>query len=147
MQTCLPTVGPGALKERDDPKLYGTEREKGLFAPQEKYYTQLATEYAQHGISADVWLFPPPNTYMDTATLGVLSSITGGDTHCFPQFNPLKDGAQLEHNLLHSITRKQGYRGALRVRCSNGKHIRFLYTFYDSNRFLMDRAHGRRSVW
>ncbi|KAI8360900.1 Sec23/Sec24 trunk domain-containing protein [Choanephora cucurbitarum] len=134
MQTCLPTLGPGALKERDDPKLYGTEREKGLFAPQDKYYTQLATDYVQHGITADVWLFPPPNTYVDTATLGVLSSLTGGDTHYFPQFSPSKDGAQLEHNLIHSVTRKQGYRGALRVRCSNGLMVDDQYgNFYMSN--------------
>ncbi|RCH80112.1 COPII coat Sec23p-Sfb3p heterodimer component, partial [Rhizopus stolonifer] len=34
MQTSLPSLGPGALKSRDDPSLYGTEREKSLFAPQ-----------------------------------------------------------------------------------------------------------------
>jgi protein transport protein SEC24 len=121
IQSTLPSLGPGALKNRDDPKLYGTEREKSLFAPQDSFYTQLASECVQSGVSMDVWLFPPANTYIDVATVGVLSALTGGDTHYFPNFNPAREGVQFAHDFMHSINREQGYRSALRLRCSNGK--------------------------
>jgi hypothetical protein len=121
IQSCLPSLGPGALKNRDDPKLYGTEREKGLFVPQESFYTQLASGCVENGVSVDVWLFPPANTYIDVATVGVLSALSGGDTHYFPNYNALREGIQFAHNFKHSIHREQGYRAALRLRCSNGK--------------------------
>jgi protein transport protein SEC24 len=34
-QTRLPTVGPGALKHRDETKFQGTDKEKTLFIPQD----------------------------------------------------------------------------------------------------------------
>lgn len=121
MQTCLPSFGPGSLKNRDDPKLYGSEREKSLFAPQDSFYTQLASRCVEAGVAVDVWLFPPANTYIDVATIGVLSALTGGDTHYFPKYNPTREDVQFAHDFMHSIYREQGYRGALRLRCSNGK--------------------------
>lgn len=135
MQTSLPSIGPGILKNRDDPKLYGTEREKGLFAPQDNFYPQLGSECVQSGVSIDLWLFPPANTYVDIATIGILSALTGGDTHYFPNFNIAREGAQVTHDLIHAIRREQGYRAALRVRCSNGISVQDQY-----GNFLMSNA-------
>lgn len=127
MQSSLPSLGPGVLRNRDDPKIYASEREKGLFAPQDNFYTQLGSNLVQAGVSVDLWLFPPPNTYADVATTGVLSALTGGDTHYFPNFNPAREGPQVAHNFIHAIQREQGYRAALRVRCANGLSVEDQY--------------------
>lgn len=55
--------------------------------------------------------------------IGVLSSLTGGDTHYFPDFNDRQYGGAFTFDLLHSLQREQGYNGALRLRCSNGKWL------------------------
>ncbi|GAA5809090.1 hypothetical protein MFLAVUS_002493 [Mucor flavus] len=120
MHTSLPSIGPGILKNRDDPKLQGTEREKGLLVPQDNFYPQLAAECVRSGISVDSWFFPPVNTYIDVATIGIVSAMTGGDTHYFPNFNLEREGCQVTHDLMHAIAREQGYRAAFRLRCSNG---------------------------
>lgn len=135
MQTTLPSIGPGILKNRDDPSLYGTEREKGLFAPQDNFYPQLASECVSSGVSVDLWLFPPKNTYIDVATIGILSALTGGDTHYHPDFNMAREGTHVMHDLIHAIRREQGYRAALRVRCSNGISVKDQY-----GNFLMSNA-------
>lgn len=120
MHTSLPSIGPGILKNRDDPKLQGTEREKGLLVPQDNFYPQLAAECVRSGISVDSWFFPPANTYIDVATIGIVSAMTGGDIHYFPNFNLEREGYQVTHDLMHAIAREQGYRAAFRLRCSNG---------------------------
>ncbi|CEP19247.1 hypothetical protein [Parasitella parasitica] len=134
-QSSLPSFGPGSLKNRDDPKLYGQEREKGLFQPQDSSYIQLGSDCVQSGISIDLWLIPAASTpYMDVATIGVLSALTGGDTHYLPNFDAQLHSVQFTHDFKHSIFREQGYRAALRVRCSNGLSVEDLYgNFHMSN--------------
>ncbi|CAO0790622.1 unnamed protein product [Mucor circinelloides] len=123
-QSSLPSLGPGVLKNRDDPKIYGQEREKGLFQPQDTFYTQLGTSCVQAGVSVDLWLIPAISTpYMDVATIGVLSALTGGDTHYLPDFDAQLHSVQFMHDFKHAIYREQGYRAALRVRCSNGLSV------------------------
>ncbi|KAK4521396.1 Translation factor guf1 mitochondrial [Mucor velutinosus] len=123
-QSSLPSLGPGVLKNRDDPKIYGQEREKGLFQPQDTFYTQLGASCVQAGVSIDLWLIPALSTpYMDVATIGVLSALTGGDTHYLPDFDAQLHSVQFMHDFKHAIYREQGYRAALRVRCSNGLSV------------------------
>lgn len=123
-QSSLPSLGLGVLKNRDDPKIYGQEREKGLFQPQDTFYTQLGTSCVQAGVSVDLWLIPAISTpYMDVATIGVLSALTGGDTHYLPDFDAQLHSVQFMHDFKHAIYREQGYRAALRVRCSNGLSV------------------------
>ncbi|KAI8966960.1 Sec23/Sec24 trunk domain-containing protein [Mycotypha africana] len=161
VQTTLPSIGPSSsiLKNRDDPSLYGTEREKSLFLPQDKstFYKQMGTAYAESGISIDLWCFPPnapdKHSYIDLATIGVLSALTGGDIHFYPNFSnssndpyappltPNSDNTKQQdqirrvtHDLTQSIQRKQGYSAMLRLRCSNGLSVGEHYgNFYMSN--------------
>ncbi|KAI9308966.1 Sec23/Sec24 trunk domain-containing protein [Cunninghamella echinulata] len=131
--TSLPTSGPGALKNRDDVKLYGTDKEKQLFIPQNGDYHTLGIECVNEGVCIDLWLFPL-QAYIDVCTLGVLSSLTGGDTHYFPDFNDRQYGGTFTFDLQHSLQREQGYNGALRLRCSNGLKIDDQYgNFYMTN--------------
>ncbi|OAD76143.1 hypothetical protein PHYBLDRAFT_123428 [Phycomyces blakesleeanus NRRL 1555(-)] len=128
-QSLLPTLGPGALKGREDQKLYGTDKEKQLFLPQNPFYTTIGKECVQSGVCVDLWLFPQ-NTIMDLSTLGVLPALTGGDTHFYPNFDSSQHGA-LVHSLERSLKREQGYNAALRVRCSNGISIEDQYGNFD----------------
>lgn len=53
--------------------------------------------------------------------LGLLSALTGGESHYYANYNKSKDGLAFTNMLNRSLTREQGYNAALRVRCSNGK--------------------------
>ena len=67
-QTSLPTIGPGALKHREDSKLYGTDKEKTLFVPQDTFYRTTAEECVDAGVGVNLFLFP--SQYIDVASLG-----------------------------------------------------------------------------
>ncbi|ORY06568.1 hypothetical protein K493DRAFT_203088 [Basidiobolus meristosporus CBS 931.73] len=116
--TSLPIFGPGTLKNRDDPKLNGTDKEYTMYSPQDTFYKSLTTEMVESGISVDLFLFP--NSYVDVATIGALASSTGGDIHHFMNFNPQKDGVKFTRELQRNVSRKFGFNGIMRVRCSNG---------------------------
>lgn len=68
--TSLPTIGPGALKQREDTKLYNTEKEKTLFLPADPWYRQVAEECSVAGIGVNLFLFP--SQYIDVATISEL---------------------------------------------------------------------------
>ncbi|KAF9902740.1 COPII coat Sec23p-Sfb3p heterodimer component [Linnemannia zychae] len=120
-QTSLPISEPGALRHRDDMKLYGTEKEKTLYAPQDDFYKKLAESCVDAGLSIDLFLFP--NAYVDVATLGCLSTITGGETHMFTNFNADRDGVKLIGEINRLVTRPFGFNALMRVRCSTGLRI------------------------
>ncbi|KAI9496142.1 hypothetical protein BDB00DRAFT_810662 [Zychaea mexicana] len=119
LQSILPTIGPGALKMRDDPKLHGTDKERQLLSPQDALYTAMGKECVNEGVCVDLWAFPT-NAYVDVSTLGVLPALTGGDTHYFWNFNVQRHLQAFSNQLERSLTREQGYNAALRIRCSNG---------------------------
>lgn len=72
-QTSLPTIGPGALKHREDNKLYGTDKEKTLFIPADAFYRTTAEECVDSGIGVNLFLFP--TQYVDVASLGTSLSL------------------------------------------------------------------------
>lgn len=120
-QTALPTFGPGALRQREEARLYGTENEKQLYAPQGDFFQKLAEDCVDAALSIDLFLFP--NAYVDVATLGCLSSITGGETYMFANFNAARDGLRLQGDIRKLVTRPFGFNGLMRVRCSTGLRI------------------------
>ncbi|KAF9158383.1 COPII coat Sec23p-Sfb3p heterodimer component [Actinomortierella ambigua] len=120
-QTALPTYGPGALKHREDSKLYGTDKERQLYAPQDDFYKKLAESCVDAGLSIDLFMFP--NAYMDVATLGCLPSITGGETFFYPHFHASRDGFKLRGNIARLVQRPFGFNALMRVRCSAGLRI------------------------
>lgn len=58
---------PGKLKNRDDRKLLGTEKEKTILMPQTKFYNELGQQCVSVGCSVDLFLFN--NAYIDVATV------------------------------------------------------------------------------
>lgn len=75
---------PGKLKNRDDRKLLATEKEKSVLTPQSQAYYQLGEECVQHGCSVDMFLFN--NAYIDIATIGQVSKLTGGEIYKYTYF-------------------------------------------------------------
>merc|ERR1719348_1026869 len=65
---------PGKLKNRDDRKCLGTDKEKTVLAPQTKFYNDLGQECVGVGCSVDLFLFN--NAYIDIATLSQVSRLT-----------------------------------------------------------------------
>ncbi|KAF9371863.1 COPII coat Sec23p-Sfb3p heterodimer component [Podila verticillata] len=117
-QTALPTFGPGALRQRDEARLYGTEKERVLYTSQDPFYQKLAESCVQVGLSIDLFLFP--NAYIDIATVGTLASVTGGETFMYPNFSVDKDSDRFVGTLVRLVSRPFGFNALLRVRCSTG---------------------------
>jgi protein transport protein SEC24 len=118
LQSVLPKKGPGSLRVREQVKRTADE-EKTLLTPQNEIYHKWGSDLVNAGICVDLWLFPL-QTYVDVTTIGQLATMTGGDTHYFPNFNCTKDSAKFANDLQHSLIRQTGHNGVLRVRCSNG---------------------------
>ncbi|KAM0787449.1 hypothetical protein ACM66B_003529 [Microbotryomycetes sp. NB124-2] len=131
-QTSLPTIGPGTLKHREDNKLYGTDKEKTLFVPQDPFYRQTAEECAELGIGVNLFLFP--TQYIDVATLGALPGMSGGELYFHPRFDPIRDGKKLRNEIARVVTRETGYNTTMRIRCSNGLRVQEHYgNFFQRN--------------
>ena len=120
-QASLPTIGPGALRHREDTKLYGTDKERTLFMPGDVFYRQIAEECAEAGIGLDLFLFP--SQYIDVASIGVLAGLTGGELFFHPRFSPVRDGSKLRSEIRGIVERETGYSATMRIRCSNGASV------------------------
>ncbi|KAL7416970.1 hypothetical protein BDY24DRAFT_426217 [Mrakia frigida] len=120
-QTSLPTFGAGALKPRDEPKLQHTDREKTLFVPQDIFWRNLAEECVDAGVGVNMFLFP--NQYIDVATIGILSAITGGDLFYLPKFEPVRMGGRLRAALEQVLLRETVSNATMIIRCCTGLRI------------------------
>ena len=125
--TVLPTYGPGALKNREDMKILGTDQEKSLYEPQEFFWRKLGQDCASNGVCVDMFLFP--NSYIDIATVGIVhaidnlgcvSSLSGGEIFLYPNFDATKDGMKFGNDLKYLLSRTFGFDALLRLRVSNG---------------------------
>lgn len=118
----IPTVGPGKLKHREDTKLYGTSDEKKLFVTADPFWRTTGEELADAGIGVDLYLFPAQ--YIDVASVGTLTSLTGGELFFHPRFEAQRDSLRLRSQLQRTLLRETGYNVSLRVRASNGLYIK-----------------------
>ncbi|XP_071503728.1 protein transport protein Sec24C-like [Diadema antillarum] len=124
--------GPGKLKNRDDRKLLGTDKEKTVLSPQISFYTKLSQECVVQGCSVDMFLFP--NSYVDVATIGQVCTLTGGQCYKYSYFQASNDGERFIHDLTRNLTREVGFDAVLRVRTSTGiRPTDFYGNFHMSN--------------
>lgn len=119
----LPTWGPGRLFMRDDGKHPGGEIDKKLFTTEHPGWRKLAERMAAAGVGADFFLAAPTGGYLDIATIGYVSAITGGETFYYPNFVNGRDNAKLSLEVKHAVTRETGYEALMKVRCSNGLQV------------------------
>ncbi|KAJ5551158.1 Sec23/Sec24 beta-sandwich [Penicillium sp. DV-2018c] len=119
----LPTYGPGHLTMREDPKVHGTDAEKKLFTTENSAWKKTASKMAEAGVGLDLFMAAPGGTYLDVATIGHVSSLTGGETFFYPNFHAPRDILKLRKEIAHAVTRETGYQTLMKVRCSNGLQV------------------------
>ncbi|KAK3559510.1 hypothetical protein QTP86_013685 [Hemibagrus guttatus] len=131
--TSLPIAeAPGKLKNREDKKLVGTDKEKTLFQPQVSFYANLAKECVAQGCCVDLFLFP--NQYVDVATLGVVPTSTGGSVYKYTYFQAQFDQERFLNDLRKDVQKQVGFDAVMRVRTSTGiRATDFFGSFYMSN--------------
>ncbi|XP_031416432.1 protein transport protein Sec24C isoform X2 [Clupea harengus] len=131
--TSLPIAeAPGKLKNREDKKQVGTDKEKALFQPQVSFYSNLAKECVAQGCCVDLFLFP--NQYVDVATLGVVPTSTGGSIYKYTYFQAQSDQERFLHDLRRDVQKPMGFDAVMRVRTSTGiRATDFFGSFYMSN--------------
>ncbi|KAI4132443.1 MAG: hypothetical protein LQ347_002573 [Umbilicaria vellea] len=121
--SALPTWGPGRLFMRDDGKLHNIETEKKLFATDHPGWKKAASKMVESGIGVDFFIGAAGGGYMDIATIGHVSAVTGGETFFYPNFHAPRDRFKLSQEVKHTVTRETGYQALMKVRCSNGLQI------------------------
>uniref|UniRef100_A0AAX7VFB4 SEC24 homolog C, COPII coat complex component n=1 Tax=Astatotilapia calliptera TaxID=8154 RepID=A0AAX7VFB4_ASTCA len=131
--TSLPIAeAPGKLKNREDKKLIGTDKEKSLFQPQVGFYSSLAKECVAQGCCVDLFLFP--NQYVDVATLAVVPVSTGGSVYKYTYFQAQSDQERFLNDLRRDVQKLVGFDAVMRVRTSTGiRATDFFGSFYMSN--------------
>ncbi|OQV24760.1 Protein transport protein Sec24B [Hypsibius exemplaris] len=123
MQTCLPTLGPGALKAREDPNLRAA-REVKFLEPATDFYKTLALECSSNQVAVDLFLLA--GQYADLTTISGIARYSGGVIHYYPTFNSVSNPVQLgrfENDFTRYLTRKIGFESVMRVRCTNGMSL------------------------
>jgi len=130
---------PGQLKNRDDRKCLGTDKEKTVLTPQTKFYNDLGQECVGVGCSVDLFLFN--NAYIDVATLSQVCRLTGGQIYKYTYFQSDLDGERFISDLAHNIARPIVFDAIMRVRTSTGvRPTDFFGSFYMANTTDMELA-------
>ncbi|KAM3726424.1 Protein transport protein [Dirofilaria immitis] len=131
--TNLPLLdAPGKLKNRDDRKLLGTDKEKAVLQPHIDFYSKLGEECVKAGCAVDLFLFP--NSFVDVASLSPICSLTGGSIYKYQYFETQKDSERFLADLSHDISREIVFDVMIRVRTSTGlRPIGFFGSFFMDN--------------
>lgn len=126
----LPNVGKGAVTPRADYKLYGTPNEKVLFnaVSNAPYWRSDADRLAKLQVCIDTFLFP--SSFMESATLSTISSVTNGHLYVYQSFSQQRDGPRLYNDMYRCLTRNTGYDALLKIRCSTGISVKRYYGHY-----------------
>ncbi|KAI0237798.1 Protein transport protein Sec24C [Lamellibrachia satsuma] len=131
--TTMPLAdAPGKLRNRDDRKLLGTEKEKTILIPQSSFYTKLGQECVAVGCGVDLFLFP--NSYIDVATIAEVPRLTGGTLYKYSYFQADLDGERFLTDLTSQVKKSVAFDVIMRVRTSTGIRATDFYgNFFMSN--------------
>ncbi|KAJ4400891.1 COPII coat Sec23p-Sfb3p heterodimer component [Neurospora sp. IMI 360204] len=138
----LPTWGPGRLFMRDDGKHPGGEPDKKLFTTEHPGWRKLAEKMVSLGVGADFFMASPSGGYLDIATIGHVSSTTGGETFFYPNFVVQRDSTKLSLEIHHAVRRETGYAALMKVRCSNGLQVNAYHGNFIQHTFGADLEIG-----
>ncbi|OBZ67405.1 Protein transport protein SEC24 [Grifola frondosa] len=118
LSSSLPSVGAGALKNREDPKILGTSKESGLLQAASPFYKTFAIECSRAQVSVDMFLFSAG--YQDVATLTCLPHYTSGQTYFYPAFNASRteDAVKFAHEFGEVLAMPIMLEAVMRVRAS-----------------------------
>ncbi|KAF8887587.1 CPII coat sec24 protein [Infundibulicybe gibba] len=120
LSAALPSVGAGALKNREDPKILGTSKESGLLQAASPFYKTFAIECSRAQVSVDMFLFSA--AYQDVASLAYLPHYTSGQTYYYPAFNAARseDALKFAHEFGEVLAMPIMLEAVMRVRASRG---------------------------
>lgn len=121
--SALPTWGPGRLFLRDDGKHTGGEPDKKLLSTEHPAWKKVAERMVAVGVGVDFFMASPSGGYLDMATIGHVSSTTGGEAFYYPNFVAPRDNSKLALEMKHVATRETGFQALMKVRCSNGLQV------------------------
>ncbi|KAL8864582.1 MAG: hypothetical protein Q9174_007299, partial [Haloplaca sp. 1 TL-2023] len=121
--SALPTWGPGRLFLRDKNDLHGIETERKLFTTEHADWRKVASKMVESGVGVDFFLAAASGGYMDVATIGHVSALSGGETYLYPTFLAPRDVQKLTKEVEHAVIRDTGYQALMKVRCSNGLQV------------------------
>jgi len=127
-QSSLPSLGEGTLKQRENTRLVGTDKEHSLLNAEDVWYKNNAIDFSRLQVAVDTFLFS--GQYTDLATIAVLSKYTAGSTYYYPGFHAPRDGTRFEKELTHCLTRPTGFEAVMRVRATRGLRIANFYGNY-----------------
>lgn len=127
-QSSLPSLGEGALKMRENPRLIGTEKEHTMLNAEDPWYKTNAIDFSRLQVAVDTFLFS--SQYTDLATISVLSRYTSGQCYYYPGFNQGRDGKKFETDLAHNLTRSTAFESVMRVRATRGMRFSNFYGNY-----------------
>ncbi|XP_064458307.1 protein transport protein Sec24A-like isoform X2 [Ornithodoros turicata] len=119
-QTCLPTVGPGSLKPREDPNQRAGKEIANLL-PGTDFYKKLALDCSGQQVAVDLFLLG--SQYMDVASIACISKYSAGCVYYYPGFHSGLNKPQVEKfemELRYYVTRKIGFEAVMRIRCTKG---------------------------
>eukprot|EP00927_Polykrikos_kofoidii_P049259 TRINITY_DN43342_c0_g1_i1.p1 TRINITY_DN43342_c0_g1~~TRINITY_DN43342_c0_g1_i1.p1 ORF type:complete len:965 (+),score=178.67 TRINITY_DN43342_c0_g1_i1:82-2976(+) len=133
----LPNTGIGALRDRDDIKLYTTPEAVascgGLFGPQQApFFKGIGDACLSKGVAVSVFCCPLANAYIDVATLSVVPRRTGGEIIYLPNFDVRRDGEQLHHLIARIVVQGAAYSCVFKLRCSRGLQVDSMYAPWDA---------------
>ncbi|KAG6865001.1 COPII subunit, partial [Blastosporella zonata] len=120
LSSSLPSVGAGALKPREDPKVLGTAKESALLQAASPFYKTFAIECSRAHVSVDMFLFSAG--YTDVASLACLPHYTSGQTYYYPAFNAgrSEDALKFAHEFGEVLAMPIMLEAVMRVRASRG---------------------------
>jgi protein transport protein SEC24 len=127
-QSTLPSIGEGALKMRENPRLLGTDKEHTLLNAEDPWYKTNAIDFSRLQVCVDTFLFSAQ--YTDLATIATLSKYSGGSTYYYPGFYGPRDGYKFEKELSHNLTRATAFEAVMRVRATRGLRFSNFYGNY-----------------
>lgn len=124
--------------------MYNSDKEKQLFIPRDPSWREIAEECAEEGIGVTMFVGSGTTTYLDIASIGdcfhvtmyfavdeafpgLVTTVTGGELHHYPRFDPRRDGGPMCTQLQRVLTRTTAYNAQARVRCSTGLRVRAHY--------------------
>ncbi|KAA6414001.1 MAG: Sec23 Sec24 family [Lasallia pustulata] len=140
--SALPTWGPGRLFMRDEGKLHNIETEKKLFTTDHPGWKKTASKMVESGVGVDFFIGAAGGGYMDIATIGHVSAVTGGETFFYPNFHAPRDRLKLSKEVKHCVTRETGYQALMKVRCSNGLQVSSYHGNFLQHTFGADLEFG-----
>ena len=112
--------GPGKFEDSNSPT--GDEP----FKCRNQFFKDIAMQLNKQRTSVDLFLFE--NIEFQLATIGLVSSFTGGNVYHYPVYDSYLHSERLYYEIYRNLTRYHGMEVACRLRCSPGIDLIDYYT-------------------